>query len=112
MKGIELSPFEQEVIDREKLLLPGKVEKLFGWLEANRPGFKDKVDKKRLRMADPDDCLIGQINGPFGWPEFVKAMSYDELVELGLLLPLCDRTSDDVDVVFYYELTRCVKQRL
>jgi hypothetical protein len=55
-------------------------------LDEDRPGWEKRIDKERLNIALPKDCIGGQLYDTFG--EALKALGIEKASWGGLGLPL------------------------
>lgn len=55
----------------EKESISPRVERGAAWLDENRPGWRDAIDLRRLRLSSTHNCVLGQVFGGFGraWGE-------------------------------------------
>ena len=60
-----------------------RVEAGAAWLEANRPGWVDRINLKTLNLGDPCKCVLGQEFGTYGVAPI--ACSPESTVPLGML---------------------------
>ena len=70
-----------------------RVEAGAKWLDANRPGWVDRINLKTLNLGDPCKCVLGQEYGHFNSRPFTAAM--DAPAGLGFEradLPYVDRS--------------------
>lgn len=83
------------------------------WLDAERPGWRERLDRTRLDMSNPDRCPLGQEFGssrPDGTGYYYAVATFDfDPVALGFTVELSRshwKEELERDVSRYRQLTR------